>query len=66
MKSLPVACMLVATFAGSGSSQDATLAPLLPDGFVTLEQVVHDHGNKLPTGGAREEARGARHFHRIA
>jgi len=34
--------MLAAAFAGSVLSQDATLAPLPPDGFVTLAQVVND------------------------
>jgi len=42
MKSILVVCMLAATFAGPVFSQDPTLAPLPPDGFVTLEQVVND------------------------
>lgn len=42
MKSLLVVCALAATFAGSLLAQNAALAPLPPDGFVTLQQVVSD------------------------
>lgn len=42
MKSILVVCMLAAAFAGSVFSQDSTLTPLPPDGFVTLQQVVND------------------------
>ncbi|MEI6070796.1 MAG: hypothetical protein WCS31_03310 [Verrucomicrobiae bacterium] len=42
MKFLMLLCMLAAAFAGSLIAQTGTLAPLPPDGFVTLEQAVND------------------------
>ncbi len=42
MKFLIVICTLAASFAGSLSAQNAALAPLPPDGFVTLAQIVSD------------------------
>jgi len=42
MKSLLVICSLAAAFAGSLPAQTSSLAPLPPDGFVTLEQIVND------------------------
>ncbi len=42
MKFLLAVCTLAATFAGSLIAQNAALAPLPPDGFVTLQQVVSD------------------------
>ena len=42
MKSILLACTLAAFFAGSLLAQNSTLAPLPPDGFVTLQQIVSD------------------------
>lgn len=42
MKSILLVCTLAAIFAGSLLAQNATLAPLPPDGFVTLQQIVND------------------------
>jgi len=42
MKSILLVCTLAAIFAGSLLAQNATLAPLPPDGFVTLKQIVND------------------------
>jgi len=42
MKSILLVCTLAAIFAGSLIAQNATLAPLPPDGFVTLKQIVND------------------------
>lgn len=42
MKSILLVCTLAAVFAGSLLAQNSTLAPLPPDGFVTLQQIVND------------------------
>jgi len=42
MKSILLACALAAIFTGSLFAQTSALAPLPPDGFVTLQQVVND------------------------
>ena len=42
MKFLLLACSLAAIFTGSLVAQNSALAPLPPDGFVTLQQVVND------------------------
>ncbi|MEI8312885.1 MAG: hypothetical protein WCH98_19220 [Verrucomicrobiota bacterium] len=42
MKSILLVCTSAAIFAGSLLAQNSTLAPLPPDGFVTLQQVVTD------------------------
>ena len=42
MKSILLVCTLSAIFAGSLPAQTSTLAPLPPDGFVTLQQIVND------------------------
>ena len=42
MKSILLVCALAAVFAGSLLAQNSTLAPLPPDGFVTLQQIVSD------------------------
>jgi len=42
MKFLLLACALAAIFTGSLFAQNSALAPLPPDGFVTLQQVVND------------------------
>ena len=42
MKSILLVCTLAAIFAGSLIAQNAALAPLPPDGFVTLQQIVND------------------------
>ncbi len=42
MKSILLVCTLAAIFAGSLPAQNSTLAPLPPDGFVTLQQIVND------------------------
>ena len=42
MKSILLVCTLAAIFAGSLPAQNAALAPLPPDGFVTLQQIVND------------------------
>ena len=42
MKSILLVCTLAALFAGSLFAQNTTLAPLPPDGFVTLQQIVSD------------------------
>jgi hypothetical protein len=42
MKSILLVCTLAAIFAGSLLAQNTALAPLPPDGFVTLQQVVTD------------------------
>ncbi|MFA7343875.1 MAG: hypothetical protein WC003_06195 [Terrimicrobiaceae bacterium] len=42
MKSTLSVCTLAAIFAGSLFAQNSTLAPLPPDGFVTLQQIVGD------------------------
>jgi len=42
MKSLIVVCSIAAIFAGSLFGQNSGLAPLPPDGFVTLQQIVSD------------------------
>ena len=42
MKSILLACTLAAFFAGSLLAQTSALAPLTPDGFVTLQQIVSD------------------------
>lgn len=42
MKSILLVCTMAATLAGSLFAQNVPLAPLPPDGFVTLEQIVND------------------------
>ena len=42
MKSILLVCALTAIFAGSLHAQNSALAPLPPDGFVTLQQLVND------------------------
>ncbi|MCK9588782.1 MAG: hypothetical protein WC076_13705 [Terrimicrobiaceae bacterium] len=42
MKSILLVCALAAVFAGSLFAQNSPLAPLPPDGFVTLQQIVND------------------------
>lgn len=45
MKPILLICTFAAALAGSLLAQDATLAPLPPDGFVTLQQIVGDFSN---------------------
>lgn len=42
MKSILMLCTLAATISGSVFAQAPALAPLPPDGFVTLQQIVND------------------------
>lgn len=42
MKSILLVCTMAAIFTGALFAQNAPLAPLPPDGFVTLEQIVND------------------------
>jgi len=42
MKSILLVCTLAAIFAVPLNAQNSTLAPLPPDGFVTLQQIVND------------------------